>query len=123
MILKIMGKIPSKKNLLRRSKNGGMFRDRAVANQIAALTLQAKVQWQGRAPLDKPQIRALFIITDERGDPDNKWTTILDCLVDAGVLINDNFKHAPRPQVINWRKSQTDAEGVLVEIDPQGQLL
>jgi hypothetical protein len=117
MIIKLQGSIPSKKNLLRRSKNGGMFRDAKVAKQINDLTIQAKAQWMGREPLHQPKTSAMFIILDERADPDNRWTTILDCMVQAGILINDNFKHGPKPQIVDWRKSQTGEEGVLIDIE------
>jgi Holliday junction resolvase RusA-like endonuclease len=117
VIIKLQGPIVSKKNLLRRSKNGGMFRDTAIAKQIEAITWQAKAQWGNREPLDRPKISAMFIVTDERSDIDNKWTTVLDCLVAGGVLINDNIKHGPRPQTIDWRKSVIGEEGCLVEIE------
>lgn len=116
-VLKLRGPIPSKKNMLRRSKNGGMFRDRAISDKIDALTDQAILQWGERKALVRPAISALFLVCDERSDIDNKWTTVLDCLVRANVLENDNIKNGPRPQTIDWRKSTTGEEGVIVEIE------
>ena len=100
--------------MLRRSKNGGMFRNSAVVAQIDSLTLQAKATWQGRDALVCQPISALFYVTDQRSDIDNKWTTVLDCLVKAGVLKNDNIKNGPKPQTIDWAMGKT--EGVIVTV-------
>jgi Holliday junction resolvase RusA-like endonuclease len=108
------GPIPSKKNMLRRSKNGGMFRNAEVSAKIDALTMQAAIQWGERGPLIRPSIQVLFRVIDKRSDIDNKMTTVLDCLVKAGVLENDNIKNGPRPQMIDWEMS--DEEGAIIEL-------
>jgi Holliday junction resolvase RusA-like endonuclease len=112
--LVLEGHVPSKKNLLRRSKNGGMFRNREVSKYIDAITLQAKALWGGRAPLSKPRIEATFYCKDQRGDLDNKWTTVQDCLVAAGVIENDNLKSLPGP--ITFGGVVDKNERVVVEI-------
>ena len=106
----IHGHIPSKKNLLRRSANGGLFRDARVTKQINLLTLQAKAQWSGREPLERPSARVLFFVSDQRSDLDNKWTTVLDCLTQAGVLRNDNIAWGPRPVTYDWQKGEERVE-------------
>jgi hypothetical protein len=111
---KLQGHIPGKKNLLRRSKNGGMFRDEDISVQINLLTLQAKRQWIGRARLDVPRAHFMFYVMDQRSDLDNKLTTILDCLKAAGVIVNDNIKHGPRPVTYDWAES--DWEGVVITL-------
>jgi hypothetical protein len=110
----LQGHIPSKKNMLRRSKNGGMFRNSSVADQIDALTIQAKAAWRGREPLSCNPIGMVFLVTDLRSDIDNKATTVLDCLVKAGVLKNDNCKNGPHPQTIDWVMAKE--EGVVIEL-------
>ena len=89
----LRGHIPAKKNLLRRSRNGGLFRDKEVSEQIDTLVLQAKAQWAGKAPLDKPELTIQFVCIDQRGDLDNKLVTILDVLQQSGIIVNDNLKH------------------------------
>lgn len=107
------GPVPSKKNLLRRSKDGRLFRDHSVAEQIEALTRQAQMQWR-RDPAVNPAIRAHFYCRDQRSDIDNKWTTVQDCLVAAGVLKNDNLKHLAGPITIS---GEVGEERVVIELD------
>jgi Holliday junction resolvase RusA-like endonuclease len=114
MKITLSGHIPSKKNLLRRSKHGGLFRDSKVSAQIDALTLQARSQWIGREPLVRPQAIVTFHVVDYRSDLDNKWTTVLDCLRDAGVIKNDNISNGPRPVTYDWTES--GAEGCVIEL-------
>ena len=92
MKLTLKGFVPSKKNLLRRSKNGGMYRKADVVCQIDWLTLQAANQWIGKS-VEYPVISMHFVCADYRRDLDNMGTTILDCLQKAGVIVNDNLKH------------------------------
>ena len=115
MKLILLGHVPGKKNLLRRSKNGGMFRDAAVAEQISKITYQARCQWKDREPLVRPAAKVLFHITDMRSDLDNKWTTVLDCLKDAGVIKNDNIKNGPRPVLYDWIESSDERVEVWLE--------
>ena len=114
-ILQIHGKIPSKKNLLRRRKNGGMFRVRKVADRIDGITSQIAEAWGGREPMDRPALRAVFRIVDHRSDVDNKYTTVQDCLTKAGVLINDNTRHGPKPITIDW--TEGEPEGVTIYLE------
>lgn len=88
--LTLMGPVPSKKNLYRRGKSGGLFLNSDVSAQITALTLQAANQWQGEA-LKHPAIDVTFFVATRRGDRDNKLSCILDVLQRAGVLVNDNI--------------------------------
>jgi hypothetical protein len=112
----LRGHIPSKKNLLRRSKNGGMFHDKDIKAQIDLLTLQAKSQWIGRDPLIRPKADVMFHITRKNSDLDNKWTTVLDCLRDAGIIKNDNIENGPRPVTYDWTESVQ--EGCVVVLTP-----
>lgn len=93
MKLILRGHIPGKKNMLRRSKNGGLYRDASVSKQIDALILQAKAQWKGNKPFEKARIEMAFVFRDQRSDLDNKLTCALDILVQAGIIENDNLKH------------------------------
>ena len=97
--LMVEGPIPGKKNLLRRSRNGGMFRDKKVSAQLDAITWQLKAQWM-REPLIHPALEFVFRCKDLRSDLDNKLTTCLDCMQDAGILVKDNLKHLRGPITI-----------------------
>jgi hypothetical protein len=94
-----------------------MFRDTAVAKLIDSLTWQAKTQWMGRDPLDRPKADVMFFVCDQRSDIDNKWTTVLDCLTKAGVLINDNVKHGPRPVTYDWQMVGPLEERVEIDLN------
>jgi Holliday junction resolvase RusA-like endonuclease len=90
--LVIHGSVPTKKNNLRRSKNGGMFIDRKVSDAITPLLLQAQSIWGGKPPLNRvSSIRAVFYVGSRRSDLDGAFTTLQDVLVKAGVLKNDNM--------------------------------
>lgn len=111
----LSGHVPSKKNLYRRSKDGRLFLDTKVADQIKVLTKQAKSQWTETA-LEHPNVWATFFVRDARGDRDNKWATVSDVLQDAGVIRNDNVARfngrlVIQPAVIDKR------ERVVVDIE------
>lgn len=98
------GPIPSKKNNMRRSRNGGMFHDRDTATLVATLTAQLRAQWRG-APVSRKVLGFRLRVADNRGDSDNKVTTLLDCMQAAGVLRNDNTAHLRR-----WLVDVSDGE-------------
>jgi hypothetical protein len=113
--IELLGHIPGKKNLLRRSRNGGLHRDAEVTAQIDDLVLQAACQWRRRTPLEHPRIVAEFYVRDRRGDLDNKWTTVQDVLVRAGVLRNDNLAHLRGPVTFSGRVDQRERVVVRLE--------
>src|SRR5579884_1408623 len=96
-VLTLVGPVPAKKNRWHRGKNGAVYFDRkGIEAEIDSLLLQAQSQWR-RDPAKRPAIIATFYVRDGRGDLDNKYTTIQDVLVKAGVLKADNVKHLPGP--------------------------
>src|SRR5215831_19496099 len=54
------------------------------------LTAQARNQWIGE-PVTHPDVCVQFFARDRRRDRDNMLTTVLDCLREAGVIVNDNI--------------------------------
>lgn len=92
--LVIPGDVPGKKNMLRIGK-GRMFRDGAVAAQIDALTWRIKERWGSEKPMQRARVTAYFYVLDGRGDIDNKYTTLQDCLVRAGVIKGDTIARIP----------------------------
>ena len=92
--LVLKGPVPSKKNDrsigYRRGKLT-MFIDKDQQAALDALVWQAKAQWKGMARLVHPDISIRFHVSNRRQDRDNMATTLLDVLVKAGVLANDNI--------------------------------
>ena len=91
MTLVLRGHCPSKKNLWRRGRGGRTYIDDKTADLIDALTVQARAQWK-HEPVTHPDVRVQFFARDRRRDRDNLLTTVLDCLREAGVIVNDNIK-------------------------------
>ena len=113
--IKILGKTPSKKNQLVRRKDGkGYFNPKG--KEIADIVSQIKKQVGDIIPFDKPMVSMLFVCSRANTDIDNKATTIMDCLVKAGVLINDNLKHFTGPLTVTGKKG--DYDGALIQIVP-----
>lgn len=96
----LRGHIPAKKNNWRFWK-GSVIVDRGQQALMDPLVLSAMSQWrrngQQLAPIERPAINATFHVRDGRGDLDNKWTTVQDLLVQAGVLPNDSIARLPGP--------------------------
>lgn len=111
--LVLLGPCPSKKNRRHVRRGGGVYFDRAeVQPAIDRLVLQARSQWQ-QEPLSRAVVRATFLVRSRRQDVDNMLTTLLDCLVLAGVLANDNILHVPE---ISARAVVDTEECVVAEV-------
>lgn len=89
----LYGHCPSKKNMWERRQAGRMVLPKEVKEQIAAITTQAMFQWKYPGPVEHPEIAMTFFVSAKRQDQDGMYTTILDCLQSAGVLVNDNIAH------------------------------
>jgi Holliday junction resolvase RusA-like endonuclease len=112
--LVLVGNVPGKKNSLMPRKDGkGYFNKRSVQSEINDLIWQIKAQYRGE-PLDCPTIKCTFHVSSQRGDLDNKYTTIQDALVKAGVLINDNIKHMRGP--VEFVGVNSDEDTTILEI-------
>jgi Holliday junction resolvase RusA-like endonuclease len=114
MTLTLRGAIPCKKNSYRRSVNGRMYKTDEQAADIRALEWQAKAQWCDE-PVTHPAITMRFYLPDMRRDRDNLATTVLDVLVNAGVLVNDNVRRCNGRIVIEPAVIDAD-ERVEVEV-------
>lgn len=109
--LVLWGHCPSKKNGWRSTGKGKLFIPAEMKAQIDILTTQALFQWRIGAPVQHPDVTARFFVSAARQDEDGMWTTILDCLQKAGVLVNDNIAH------FNGRKVHEPCE--FVEADKE----
>lgn len=102
--LVLRGSVPSKKNALRRrsssSKGVGYHYDETVKAQMDALVTQARIQWGARRETANPRILITFFVANRRQDRDGMFTTILDALVKARVLHDDNQQWCNGPVTI-----------------------
>ena len=117
--LTLKGHIPAKKNLKRpwvNRKTGKltMIIDRDIKAQIDALTFQAKRQWR-RPPAEHPDVDFEFFVINAGADTDNMYTTILDVLQEAGVIVNDNVNRFNGTKVIHPAVVGAH-EGVIIDI-------
>lgn len=121
----IKGNICSKKNLLRFNANTKRpYYDKETRANIDGITNQIIDQWGLRPPLYSPSIAFVFYVQSGNSDRDNKTTTILDCLVAAGVLKDDSIDECNGEILIG--KAYRGAEGTAgarVFIEPSGNLL
>lgn len=120
MILTIPGLVPSKKNLLRVTRNGS-YHDKAIATQIETLNDRAWIAWRqlhgGVGPvLEHPTMAFTFHVNNQRSDRDNRLTTILDVLQKAMVLRNDNIAHCNGRIVIEPAVLTKAEESTVIEI-------
>lgn len=115
--LVLWGKCPAKKNLWARGKGGHTFLNAEVKAQIDALTHQARAQWNGRGPVDHPELIITFQVHHARRDRDGMLTTVLDCLQESGILVNDNIAHCNgRMVLLPCRFVEEREERVEIEI-------
>lgn len=91
----ITGHVPAKKNG-KHSYKGRVVIDAKARAEANWLTCQLR-RWWGR----KPALEAVsnididFHVRSGRADLDGKYTTVQDCLVEAGVLVNDSIARVP----------------------------
>lgn len=100
MKLVILGNVKSKKNnkrVMYNKKTGKPFimTDRTTDSYMKEAVQQLKDQFKGLQITDYPiSIHMVFYYqTKHRKDIDNSLTTILDCMKDAGVIIDDDVLH------------------------------
>jgi hypothetical protein len=93
LVLTLHGHCPSKKNLWSPTASGGFRLLPEVKAKIDALTTQALFAWGLRGPVEHPELTIQFYVNHKNRDRDGMFTTILDCLQAAGVLVNDNLAH------------------------------
>lgn len=86
------GRCPSKKNskLIAR---GRVITKPAYQAELQSLTLQARAAWAGKPPLTNCDMDLFFRASSYSQDLDNAVSGLMDCLVDAGVIADDNMNH------------------------------
>ncbi len=105
MTITLQGEVPSKKNSRINTKSGRSFPNQrymkwhdSVVAELHLLILQKKLT---RIPEDIPvNMGVTFFHGDmKRRDSDNQLSSILDTLVDAGVLLDDNWRVIPEKHI------------------------
>jgi hypothetical protein len=127
--LVIPGWVPSKKNLLKVTKAGHGYYDPEVKARLVEMEDEVRAQWAGREPLVHPAIGMWFALASSRSDRDNKFTTVLDCLVKGGVLVDDCIRDSNGPYVLMpsivsktpftqvWIEPSGDIEPLVAKLD------
>lgn len=91
------GDVPNKKDCyaprMRQGKGKGLYIPTVIKDQIQLLELLIRDRWKGKAPLTNATVTFEFHIRSRRYDLDGHGSTLQDCLVNAGVLVNDTARH------------------------------
>lgn len=89
----IYGNLPAKKNRLRprgRRFGGRAHRyDKKTTAELLSMELQARAAWGSLPPIAGPNIEIRLFLFNKRKDPDGIWTTVLDVLKKARVIVDD----------------------------------
>lgn len=87
----LYGKVPSKKNrYMPRKDRPGMIKDSALRTELDRLGMQIPGELRD-LKLTHPDIAIQMVVCDGRSDRDSALTTILDLLVQYGVIANDSI--------------------------------
>lgn len=118
MRIVLQGEVPAKKNSRIALKNGRNIPSARYREWHEAAALQVMAQCRVAKPIDRPcEVRVLFVHGDmRRRDGDNGLSSVMDLLVDCGVLADDCWTIARRLVVENaYEKGKPKA---VVEIEP-----
>lgn len=103
-VLDIRCPVPSKKNLLRPTgtrersvRRTPLVYKKGVREQMTAIEGYIMLGWSKRkgskAALVHPDVTVEMFVSDVLQDRDGIWTTILDCMKKAGVIVDDSIKY------------------------------
>ena len=124
MKITLQGETPSKKNIRINTKSGRSFPNqryvkwhKAVVSQLNYLLLTKQlISFEGM----KVKMTVTFWHdTLRRRDSDNQLSSILDTLVDAKILSDDNWKVIPEKHI--YDKYEKDNARCEIEIEPLGE--
>jgi hypothetical protein len=117
-----VGKIPSKKNLLKMTRGGRCYYDAETKSRLNDLSDQLSEQWGYRRPLIHPAIAMAFYVTSALNDKDNKYTTMLDAMVSAGILEDDSIAKCNGYALILKALTTKSYSGARIFIQEDGDL-
>ena len=107
--LEIVGRIPPKKNLVKIGRAGNIYHDRSVNEFVNSSYIQIKKQLGNFKPIKEPVALDVVLFMDERGDADNAYCALQDCLEECGVIENDKLirRFNVRPEKCKPSESKT----------------
>jgi hypothetical protein len=118
----LRGHIPSKKNSYSpRKDKPGFFKNSKLQVQLDRLALQIPGEYRD-LKLESPDLHFYFTYEKANWDTDNAMTTLIDLLVQYGVLANDNIRRLNGFKVIH-PAVKGDFDGCRVLIYPPGLTL
>lgn len=90
----LSGETPSKKNSRINTRSGRSFPSRRFSGWHSEAVAELRRQWGGKPPMQGPLAVYVDFLhsTMRRRDADNQLSSILDTLVDAGVIADDNCR-------------------------------
>lgn len=92
IVLTVLGHIPAKKNEYSVGQNNIYIPDHVIV-RLRDIERQLRKAWGMRLPLRHPDIEFHWTVCSDGKDKDNAWQTLQDCLVRAGVLVNDDIRN------------------------------
>lgn len=114
--IEVAGNIPSKKNTYK-AGGGRIYIPDEVKQKINGLTWQISRQWKGKPKLRHPNMVFRLFGGRSNQDRDNQVQTILDCMVKAGVLVNDDIGNSNGWMVTApAMKAKKEDEGCVVNL-------
>ena len=101
----IPGEVPSKKNSRINTRSGRSFPSRAYQRWHDMAMFHAITQAKGKKAPDPCEITVTLIHGDmRRRDCDNGLSSVLDMLVDSGILSDDDWKHVRNLKVLAFHR-------------------
>jgi hypothetical protein len=119
------GPIPAKKNKWGPAGGRGIILDPRSKEEIQALIWQARSAWRDPAtgdpypPVEHAALEFTFHYPRFSADRDNKYTTLLDVLVCAGVFVDDNAARANGRHILNEVERGDSGAHVVVTFEPE----
>lgn len=116
MVIVITGRIPSKKNSRITTRSGKSFPSKKYTSwhKIAEDEL---MQQSPKKYANIESVTIWFILPDNRrADLTNKAESIMDLLVDCGVIEDDSWQHVPKITLISLGKNK-DLAGCRIKIE------
>ena len=120
MFFRIIGEVPAKKNSRINTINGRSFPSKRYTEWHNQASLQINLQKTNNnytKPIEHCTIEIEFIHGDlKRRDSDNGTSSILDTLVDTGIIIDDNWRVVERIKITNlYDKGNPSCEINIIE--------
>lgn len=120
----LTGETPSKKNSRINTRSGRSFPSQKYTqwHSIAVLEIKKAIAKRKIKPIPKGKqvfLTITFYHGDKRKrDSDNQLTSILDTLVDAGVLLDDNWRIIPHKEIFDAYDKDNARAIISIELLP-----